>query len=388
VSEAVAVDEVSGPSAVSDLGAWGTSAVGLPKAALDTPALVVDLDVLDRNVARMAATFRRAGVGWRPHTKALKVPALAHRLLAAGAFGVTCAKVSEAEVMAGAGIRDVLIANEVIGVAKTRRLAELCAVADVVVAVDSPTGVAQLAAAARAAGTAPRVVVEVDVGLERCGVPPGEPVVTLAQAVARAAPLRFAGVMAWEGHTAAIAEPGAKRAAVGAAVEQLVASAARCREAGLAVSIVSCGGTATYQTTAGLAGVTEVQAGGGIFGDVHYRDDFHVDHECALTVLATVVSRPHPHLIVTDAGFKSLSSQQSPPEPLGIPREDVAAVLLSAEHGRIRLHRPDTTLGVGDRLELVVGYSDSTVMLHDVLYGVRGGVVRAAWQIAGRGKLQ
>jgi D-serine deaminase-like pyridoxal phosphate-dependent protein len=367
---------------------WSTTPVGLPQEALDTPALIVDLDKLERNVARMAGTFRQAGVGWRPHTKGIKVPAVAHRLLAAGAFGVTCAKVSEAEVMAGAGIRDILIANEVIGEVKTRRLAELCTQADVVVAADSVVGVAQLARAARAAGSAPRVVIEVDVGMGRCGVAPGEGVVRLAQEVAAAGPLRFAGVMAWEGHTAAMPDQEAKAAAIRAAVGALVESAEACRAAGLPVSIVSCGGTGTYQTTAHLKGVTEVQAGGGIFGDVHYRDDFRVDHECALTVLTTVVSRPTPLQVVTDAGFKSLSSTHGVPQPIGLPEGQVAAVSLSAEHGRVRLETPNEALQVGDLLPFIVGYSDSTVMLHDTLYGVRGGVVQAAWPIAGRGKLQ
>ena len=367
---------------------WSSTPVGLPQEALDTPALIVDLDVLERNVARMAGTFRQAGVGWRPHTKGIKVPAVAHRLLAAGAFGVTCAKVREAEVMAGAGIRDILIANEVIGEVKTRRLAELCTQADVVVAADSVVGVAQLAAAARAAGSAPRVVIEVDVGMGRCGVAPGAGVVRLAQEVAAAGALRFAGVMAWEGHTAAMPDQEAKVAAIRAAVGTLVESAEACRAAGLPVSIVSCGGTGTYQTTAHLKGVTEVQAGGGIFGDVHYRDDFRVDHECALTVLTTVVSRPTPQMVVTDAGFKSLSSAHGLPQPIGLPEGQVAAVSLSAEHGRLRLETPNETLQVGDLLPFIVGYSDSTVMLHDTLYGVRGGVVQAAWPIAGRGKLQ
>jgi D-serine deaminase-like pyridoxal phosphate-dependent protein len=366
----------------------GLSPVGLPKAALDTPALVVDLEVMDRNIARMAAAFREGGVGWRPHTKGQKIPALAHRLLAAGAFGVTCAKVSEAEVMAAAGIRDILIANEVIGEQKVRRLAHLCAQADIVVAVDSPTGIAQLARAAAEAGTAPRVVIEVDVGMGRCGAQPGAAVVALARRVADAPPLRFVGVMAWEGHTAAMPDAEAKRAAIVEAVSNLVRSANLCREAGLPVSIVSCGGTGTYQRTAYVPGVTEVQAGGGIFGDVHYRDDFHVDHECALTVITTVVSRPHDRMIVTDGGFKTLSSQHSMPQPLGIPSEHVERLSFSAEHGRLMLATPNTELQVGDHLEFVVGYSDSTVFMHDVLYAVRDGTVHAAWEIAGRGKLQ
>lgn len=366
----------------------GASILGQPKEALDTPALVVDLDAMDRNVTRMAATFQRAGVGWRPHTKGLKVPALAHRLLVAGALGVTCAKVSEAEIMAAAGIRDILIANQVVGDTKVRRLAHLASFADPIVAIDSPIGIGQLEAAAAVAGTNPRVVVEVDIGLGRCGVPPGEPVVALGRRVAEAPHLRFAGVMAWEGQTARIADPVAKRIAVTAAVSELTRSADCCRAAGLPVAIVSCGGTGTYETTAFLPGVTEVQAGGGVFGDVNYRDACRVPHECALTVVTTVVSRPRPEFLVTDAGFKALGSPQISPEPLGLPAGLVRSVGLSAEHGQVRLTAPATDIGVGDRLEFVVGYADSVVMLHDVLYGVRGGIVQAAWEISGRGKLQ
>lgn len=370
------------------MGAMSTGTVGLPKQALDTPALIVDVDALDRNVARMMVTFRGAGIGWRPHTKGIKTPAIAHRLLAAGALGVTCAKVSEAEVMAAAGIRDILIANQVIGETKVRRLAQLCSYADPIVAVDSPVGIAQLEAAAASAGTRPRVVIEVDTGMGRCGVSPGAPVVELARRVADTAHLRFAGVMAWEGHTLRIAEPEAKRAAVTEAVAMLTSSADRCRAAGLPVAIVSCGGTGTYQITSHLPGVTEVQAGGGIFGDVNYCDTLGVPHECALTVLTTVISRPHAKLIVTDAGFKAMGPAQYRPRPLGLPAEQVESVGLSAEHGLVRLASPDDTVQVGDHLEFVAGYGDAAVFLHDVLYAVRCGTVEAAWEISGRGKLQ
>ena len=369
------------------MGARPQSPVGLRKEELDTPALVVDLDAFDRNVARMAGTFRQAGVGWRPHTKGLKVPALAHRLLAAGAFGVTCAKVSEAEVMAAAGIRDILIANQVIGEPKVRRLAYLCTQADVVVAVDSPTGIAQLDRAAAEAGTRPRVVIEVDTGLGRCGVAPGEAVVALARRVGDAPHLRFAGVFAWEGHCAAIKDPAEKRAAVQEAIGKLVDSADLCRQAGLPAEIVSCSGTGTYQIAAALPGVTEVQAGGGVFGDVHYRDDFGVDHACSLTIMTTVVSRPNASLIVADGGFKTFGTTHAMPEPIGIPREQVARLSFSAEHCRLFLAEPDDRVQIGDKLEFVVGYSDSTVLLHDVLYATRNGVVQAAWDIQGRGKL-
>ena len=195
----------AGVSLASPLSLAGVA--GLAKRHLDTPALVLDLDAFDRNVARMAGTFQRAGVGWRPHTKGLKVPALAHRLLAAGAFGVTCAKVSEAEVLAAAGIHDILVANQVIGEAKVRRLAFLCAQADVIAGMDSDVGLAQLDRAAAEAGARPRVVVEVDTGLGRCGLPPGAAVVEFAQRVAAAPHLRFAGLMAWEGTPPASRNP-------------------------------------------------------------------------------------------------------------------------------------------------------------------------------------
>ena len=185
-----------------------TTLVGLPVSELDTPALLIDIDAMDRNIAHIARTTREAGVAWRPHAKGHKCPAIAHRQIAAGAIGVTCAKVSEAEVMAANGVRDILIANEVIGPIKTRRLAALIAAtgADVIVAVDSHAGVCELNDAAARHGVQPRVVVEVDSGMKRCGVAPGEPALALAKAVDAAPHLRFAGVMAWEGHTVSMAE--------------------------------------------------------------------------------------------------------------------------------------------------------------------------------------
>ena len=360
--------------------------IGLPKDALDTPALIVDLDAMERNIARMAETFRRAGVNWRPHTKGQKVPAVAHKLLQAGAIGVTCAKVGEAEVMAAAGIADILIANEVIGEPKVRRLVNLLPSADVAVCVDSETGVRQLEAAAAAkGGVQPRVLVEIDSGMHRCGVEPGRPALELARRVHASPQLRFAGLMAWEGHTVSMPGPEQKQHEVTRSIGLLTASADLCREAGLPVNIVSCGGTGDYTLSAFEPGITEVQAGGGIWCDVHYRKDMGVEHEYAMTVLTTVVSRPTPTRIVVDAGFKTMSAYHAPPEPLGIGA--VASLGLSAEHGRIELEQPAELPRVGDKLELVVGYTDSTVVLHDVLYGVRDGCVESAWPILGRGKL-
>lgn len=361
-------------------------AVGQPKLALDTPALLVDLPTMDRNIARMANTFRAAGVHWRPHVKGLKTPILAHKLLAAGAIGVTCAKLGEAEVMAAAGIRDILISNQIVGPQKIARLVNLLPHADVIVAVDSRENVVALDRAARDKGVRLRVVIEVDSGMHRAGVEPGEPTVEFGRFVHQHEGLRLVGVMSWEGHTARIPDLTEKRAAVEHAVGILTSTAAACRSVGLPIEIVSCGGTGTYPITAAIRGVTEIQAGGGVFGDVYYRKRMGIDHEYALTVLTTITSRPTPTRIICDAGKKTMSSDASVPEPLfPLP---LTSVGLSAEHARIELSEPDTTLRVGDKLEFVVGYSDTTVCLHDEIYGIRDGRVEAIWPILGRGKLR
>ena len=173
--------------------------IGQAREALDTPVLLVDLDVLESNIQRMARTIiQEAGVGWRPHTKGMKTPALAHLLLQAGAIGVTCAKLGEAEVMAAAGIRDILVANQVVGPQKIARLVHLRRHADVIVAVDNLANVEELDCAARDKGVQLRIVIEVDVGMKRAGVQPGEEALALAREIAGRQGLCFSGVMAWE----------------------------------------------------------------------------------------------------------------------------------------------------------------------------------------------
>lgn len=359
--------------------------IGHSKWDLDTPALLLDLAAMDRNIERMAATFRQAGVGWRPHTKAIKIPAIAHKLLRAGALGITCAKVSEADVMVAGGIRDILIANQVVGEPKIARLVNLLPHADVIVAVDDPTNVEQLDRAARAKGLPLRVVVEVNVGMNRAGVEPAD-VLDLARMVHESAGLHFAGLMGWEGHATSISDQDTKRQAIEHSLQLLTSTADSCRAAGLPVEIISCGGTGTYKFSSLYPGVTEIQAGGGIFGDVRYLDSMQVGHECAMTVLATVTSRPTPTRVITDSGKKTMSSDGAIPRPLL--ETPVASVGLSAEHAQIQLGAPTASPRVGDKIEFIVGYTDTTTMLHDELYGTRDGKVEVIWPILGRGKLQ
>ncbi|MFB3040413.1 MAG: DSD1 family PLP-dependent enzyme [Candidatus Poribacteria bacterium] len=364
-----------------------TGFISQSKETLDTPALLVDLDVLESNIERMATTIiQQAGVNWRPHTKGMKTPALAHMLLDAGAHGITCAKLGEAEVMAAAGVRDILIANQIVGQQKIARLVNLRRHADIMVAVDNEHNIAALDHAATEKGVCLRVLIEVDVGMNRAGVLPGEPVLALARKIAPLKGVHLAGLMTWESHALSIKEPNEKRQVVASALQQFTQSAQMCTDAGMPIDILSCGGTGTYWLSAFQPGITEIQAGGGIFCDVRYRTVFGVEHEYALTVLSIVTSRPTPTRIICDAGKKTMSSDASVPQPIGI--VGVKSVALSAEHGTVELAEPNEKPFVGDRIEFIVGYSDTTVVLHNELIGIRGGRVETVWPLLARGRLQ
>ncbi|SEP84722.1 D-serine deaminase, pyridoxal phosphate-dependent [Faunimonas pinastri] len=362
------------------------SLVGCTPDALDTPSLLVDLDVMETNVARIAGFCAQHGVAWRPHCKPHKSPDVARLEIAAGAIGITCAKLSEAEAMADAGIADILIANQIAGPIKVARLIGLRKRVDVAVCVDGEDNVQALADEAARENVVLRVLIEVDTGTRRAGVQPGEPVLQLARIIAGHPSLHFAGVMTWEGHTTRIEDQDEKRGAIEEAVGQLVASADLCRAAGIPVGIVSCGGTGTYRFSAAIPGVTEIQAGGGIFGDVRYRTIYNVPVEYGLTLLSTVTSRPNPTRVICDAGKKAMSSDAGMPIPLDIP--PVASLGFSAEHGKIELREPSSLPRVGDRMRFVVGYADTTVHLHSEIFAIRHGRVEQVWRIPSGARLR
>jgi D-serine deaminase-like pyridoxal phosphate-dependent protein len=362
-----------------------TKLIGLPKSALDTPALLVDLDILEANIAHVAAACRAGAVGWRPHFKGQKTLEIARRQIAAGAIGITCAKLGEAELLAAAGIGDILIANQIVGPLKIARLMAVRAKADVIVSVDSEENVRELADAARDSGVTLRAVIEVNIGMNRAGAEPGAPVVALAETIACHPSLRLVGLMGWEAHTTAIADPVTKAKAVADAIGLLTASAGACRAAGHDIQIVSCGGTGTLLYCISQPGVTEVQVGGAIFNDEHYRNHFKIELPFALTVLATVISRPNPQRIILDAGRKAMSFDAASPRVL-LP--GAKELRLYAEHVGLELEAPADTPRIGDKIEFVVGYSDTTVHLHEEIVALRKGVVEAVWTVAGRGKIK
>ena len=357
-------------------------ALGLPLEALETPALCLDLDRYDRNLARMVDyIIREHGLNWRPHMKGQKATDLAKRAMAAGAIGVTCATLYEAEAMAEAGIASILLANQVVGERKLARLARLVRrTPGVMAATDSLAQARMVAQAAVGEGVTIAVVIELNVGMNRSGIAPGDETVALAREIARMPGLRLAGLMGWEGHVLAFDEA-TKQAKIAEAMGQLTATADQCRAAGIVIEIVSSSGSGTFRMAAPLAGITEMQAGGGVFSDLNYQK-WGLEHEFALTVLTRVVSRPSPTRVIVDGGFKTMSVQHGLPRPVGL--RELKSLALSAEHGTLELADPSPQPAVGDLVTFIPGYTDSTVCLHDEMCALRAGRLEAVWAIPGR----
>lgn len=363
------------------------SYIGKQKLELDTPALCIDLSHMETNIDAMSRFLRERGKNWRPHAKCHKTPVIAHKEIAAGAIGVTVAKVSEAEVMAAAGIRDILIANMIVGAQKWERLAALCTWADPIVACDHFAQIEPLAAACVRYGIKCRVIIELNLGLDRVGTRPGRDTFDLAQALSKLNGIEFVGIMGYEGHLLLVEDAKEKRRQVYDAMSLLAECAGKLRRDGLRCDIVSAGGTGSYQISADCDGITELQCGGGIFADPFYQQKCHVEGlKSALSVLATVVSRPTLDRAVLDSGRKTLNPDVQLPIVKGWP--DASVKRLSAEHCELTLGPQSQNLKIGDKIELIVGYADFTTPLHDHFVGMRGDRVETVWPILGRGKLQ
>lgn len=361
--------------------------VGRALQDLDTPALCVDLAAMESNLETVAATVRAAGRGWRPHQKCPKTPAVAWKMLRAGAFGVTVAKVSEAEVLAAAGVQDILIAHMPVGPGRVERIAGLCGAAMPVVACDHFAQAEPLAAACRRRGVECRAIVDINVGLNRTGVRPGRDAVELAQAIDRLPGLKLVGVMGYEGHLMPIASPEEKIPRVTSALQTLELARDQFRETGLCCDIVSAGGTGTLNAAAHCPGITEWQAGGGVFGDPFYIENCgQTGLRPSLSILATVVSRPSLDRAVLDAGRKTYANDPCAARLRGWP--DAKVIMLSAEHSTLELGPGSQALRIGDQVEILVGYGDFTTMLHDEMHAIRDGRVEAVWPLWSRGKLQ
>jgi D-serine deaminase-like pyridoxal phosphate-dependent protein len=359
---------------------------------LETPAVVVDLDVMERNLSHVADYCRTHQLLLRPHTKTHKIPELAKRQIASGATGITVAKVGEAEVMLEAGIDDILIAYPIVGAEKTARLARIAERAKVSVSLDSEGTAREISAAAMNRGATIGILIEMDVGFGRCGLSNEDDLVTLAQKINDLPALEFKGLMFFPGHFGVGPE---ERASLRTRVNEfLERSLAAFERAGVPVAVVSGGSTPTAYEGGFFYGVNEVRPGTYIFND---RNTVAVSaallNDCALSVVVTVVSTAVPGHAVVDGGSKTFSYdrfQGGDGRGFGIVREDPAAEVerFSEEHGHLNIGRSKRSYRVGDRISIIPNHVCTTVNMHDEIYGVRGEQVEEVWRVAARGKLR
>jgi D-serine deaminase-like pyridoxal phosphate-dependent protein len=299
--------------------------------------------------------------------------------------------VSEAEVMVDGGIDDILIANEVIGEDKVRRLAKLAKRCDVTAIVDSVENARQISSVAAHEESVVRVLVDLNLSsavdgiLDRTGVIPGKDAVVLAREVSMMPNLKFSGVMGYEGSLSAFKDPVSKVDGAKRAMSLLVETAEMVASSGLNVEVVSCGGTMSYKTAAEFPGVTEVQAGGYVFMDIGYRKS-GIDFETSLTLLTRVVSTPRPGKAIVDSGFKAISAESGLPHVKD--RPDLEIISLNAEHGHMAVKNLNMSPRRGDRLELLPTHADTTTCLHEDYVLTRKGEIESTMKIAARGKLQ
>lgn len=358
---------------------------------LETPALLIDLDIFERNLRRAADYTKAHNLRLRPHTKTHKTPAIGRRQLDLGAVGLTVAKVGEAEVMLRAQPPDLLVAYPVIGQSKLARLMEVARQTRVTVALDSPVAAQQLSDAARAAQVEIGVLAEVDVGMGRVGVAPSD-LLALAQGILRLPNLQFEGITFYPGH---IKDYDAKGKAELDALSRLLQSVLDefCR-AGIAVNIVSGGSTPTLFHSHEVAGLTEIRPGTYVYNDLNtVRSGACGLEDCAASILLTVVSTAHPGQMIIDGGSKTFSSDRlanSSENTFGYLVEAPGAVLhkMNEEHGFVDLTKAEKSFAVGDRVHMIPNHICVAVNLHERVYGVRNGQVEEVWTVEGRGKLQ
>ena|SRR5690242_9526068 len=366
------------------------ASLGIPLDEIDTPALVVDLDALEGNIARMAKAVGGGAVRLRPHAKSHKCAQIARAQIAAGAVGVCSQKVSEAEALVAGGIADVLVTNEIVGKQKIERLARLAREAKVAVLADDAGNVDELDAAARAGRVRLDVLIEIDVGAHRCGTAPGAPALALARAVAACRNLRFAGLHAYHGSAQHVRSASERRAAIAAASEKAQLTKKLIEDAGIACETITGAGTGTFLLEGESRVFNEIQPGSYVFMDADYnRNEWDASwprFEQSLFVLATVMSASSHGHAVLDAGLKASSVDSGMPQVHG--RPGVEYVKASDEHGVLKIAAGAKALGLGEKILLVPGHCDPTVNLYDWLVCARKGRVEALWAVTARGAVR
>jgi D-serine deaminase-like pyridoxal phosphate-dependent protein len=362
-------------------------------ATLDTPALLIDLDIVWRNLEQMQKNADKFGVALRPHIKTHKTPELAHLQRRLGAMGITVAKVSEAEVMAEAGIKDIFIANQVVSEKKLNRIVDLKKKVDISVGVDSSLAAKKLSAIFAASGLTVDYLMEINSGLNRCGVLPGKDAVELYQAIHALPSLRFKGIFTHAGQVYGAGSLAEVREISRHESEIMVETARALEQAGTSVEIISVGSTPTMKVWQGHEGVNEIRPGNYIFHDaIQISLGVATLEECALSIVASVISRPSRERAVIDGGSKAFSSDRGAhgkemASGFGIVLGKKATLeRLSEEHGIMSLD-PDEDLEIGDRVRIIPNHACATVNLFDRAYGIKEGKVAEEFNIAARGKV-
>ncbi|MEM2122788.1 MAG: DSD1 family PLP-dependent enzyme [Candidatus Bathyarchaeia archaeon] len=356
----------------------------MDKRDIATPALLLDFDAFQSNIRMMADYLRDKPVKLRPHAKCHKTPIIAYMQIRAGAKGVTVAKLGEAEVMAKAGISDIYIANQVVQESKMEKLVNLNQYSNVSVAVDNPDVVERLSKIASGKKVDVKVIEEIDVGLNRCGVQPGKPAVDLAKKISRSKGLIFEGVMGWEGHSAFVKDLEERKKECHECYRKTVETVKEIRKIGIDVNTVGAGGTTSFSIAAEYPGINEIQPGSYIFMSLLHSLE-GVPFKYSLTVLTTVVSRQAKDRAVIDGGVQTFSTFGGYPKAKGL--EGVEIHDLHMEHGLLRLKDPNIKLKPGDTIEFIPYYPDTAINLHDRLYVMKGDAVMDIWKIGARGRV-
>lgn len=363
--------------------------IGMPLHEVDTPALLIELEAFEKNLNHMPELIRSTGVKLRPHAKTHKCPIIALQQMASGAVGVCCQKVSEAEAMVYAGVSDVFVSNEVVGRPKVERLAALAKQAQVAVCCDDPSHVAEYSEMAQKYGVELDVFVELNVGGNRCGLDPGQPILKLVQQLLKAPSLRFAGLQAYHNSAQHLRTGTERREAIESAVEKILKTKALLEKNNIPCETITGGGTGTYLLEATSGIYNEVQCGSYIFMDADYARNLDEsgqpvsEFEQSLFIYSTVMSHPTRDRAIVDAGLKAHSVDSGMPLVYGM--EDVQYVSASDEHGKLMLNDPGRDFRIGDKVKLVPGHCDPTINLHDWYICIRNDLVEAVWPITARG---
>ncbi len=366
---------------------------GVSKWDLDTPALCLDLDAMEQNVAKMQAALKRNGLVTRPHAKTHKCAAIAKYQLSTGSIGICCAKLTEAEALYAAGIEPILMTTSNPSPQKVRRAMALRKKnPQFIQAVDEAGNARDLSAAAREAGVTADVVIDVAVGT-RSGIPAGEGALALAQSIDTLPDLKLRGLLSYDGGGQHVKGFAARKARVLQAIEANAATREAMKKAGLNVEIFSGGGTGTYNIMHLVPGFSDVQVGSYLFMDMQYLaiggedgNEVYQDFAPSLTVTTTIVNNRFPGQLTTDAGTKALTLNKPNPGVIGEPGMEYTAG--SDEFGSIKVNSASKAYKIGDKLELIVPHCDPVVNEYDQVYGIRKDRVEVVWPITARGKSQ